>query len=234
MGHDGRPKGSGVVAFESPEDARNAISQFNGYDWQGRMLEVREDRFAGPPGGGFAGRGGFGDSMGGRGGFRGRGGYGGGRGSFVGGYGGRGGGYGGGYGGPPAGGYDAPGAAVAPPNPFTDFASSGGERSETIYVRNVSNIVFLSHLTIANRSSCLGLLATKIWWNSSRLLERLTVQKSSTSQTAALVVLVLSNSTLLTTPQLRLVRSPYLLACFSLLTSQKNLPATNMEVVPSV
>ncbi|CAK47988.1 uncharacterized protein An06g01440 [Aspergillus niger] len=43
----GRPKGSGIVAFESPEDARNAIQQFNGYDWQGRQLEVREDRFAG-------------------------------------------------------------------------------------------------------------------------------------------------------------------------------------------
>ena len=138
LGHDGRPKGSGVVAFESPEDARNAINQFNGYDWQGRMLEVREDRFAGPPGGGFAGRGSFGGGMGGRGGFSGRGGYSGGRGSFGGGYGGRGGGYGGGYGAPPGAGYDAPGAAVAPPNPFTDFASSGGERSETIYVRNVS------------------------------------------------------------------------------------------------
>ena len=139
LGHDGRPKGSGVVAFESAEDARNAITQFNGYDWQGRMLEVREDRFAGPPGGSFGGRGGFGGGMGGRGGFSGRGGYGGSRGSFSGGYGGRGGGYGGGYTGPPASGFDAPGAAVAPPNPFTDFASSGGERSETIYVRNVSN-----------------------------------------------------------------------------------------------
>jgi len=144
LGHDGRPKGSGVVAFESAEDARNAIAQFNGYDWQGRMLEVREDRFPVPPGGGFAGRGGFGGGMGGRGGFSGRGGYGGGRGSFGGGYGGRGGGFGGGYGGPPAAGYDAgaaPGTAVAPPNPFTDFASSGGERSETIYVRNVSLVL---------------------------------------------------------------------------------------------
>jgi hypothetical protein len=66
-----------------------------------------------------------------------RGGYGGGRGAFGGGYGGRGG-YGGGYGGGPS--YDAgaaANAAVAPPNPFTDFASSGGERSETIYVRNL-------------------------------------------------------------------------------------------------
>ena len=128
LGPDGRPKGSGIVAFESAEDARNAISQFNGYDWQGRMLEVREDRFAGPPGGGYQGRGGFGGGIG-RGGFRG------GFGSTRGGYGG-----GGGYGGPPAGSFNdaaAPGAAAAAPNPFTDYATSGGEMSELIYVRNV-------------------------------------------------------------------------------------------------
>ena len=100
------------------------------------MLEVREDRFAGPPGGGFGGRGGFGGGM--RGGFRG--GFGA-RGGFGGGYGGRGGHGGGGYGGPPAGGsFDgaAPAVGAAPPNPFTDYASSGGEPSELIYVRNVS------------------------------------------------------------------------------------------------
>ncbi|OJJ02537.1 hypothetical protein ASPVEDRAFT_133475 [Aspergillus versicolor CBS 583.65] len=128
----GRPKGSGIVAFESPDDARNAIQQFNGYDWQGRPLEVREDRFAGSGpgmgrggfGGGFGGRGGFG---GGRGGFAGRGGFGGG--GFRGGF-------GGGYGGPPTGpGFD-PGPSV-PPNPFTDFATSGGEKSDVIYVRNL-------------------------------------------------------------------------------------------------
>ena len=139
IGHDGRPKGSGIVAFESPEDARNAINQFNGYDWQGRALEVREDRYAGPPGGGFGGgRGGFGGGFGGaRGGFGGgRGGFAG-RGGFGGGFGGRGGGFGGGgsYGGPsPA--FDAA-APAAPPNPFTDHATSGGEKSETIYVRKV-------------------------------------------------------------------------------------------------
>ena len=136
LGPDGRPKGSGIVAFESAEDARNAINQFNGYDWQGRMLEVREDRFAGPPGGGYQGRGGFGAGTG-RGGFRG--GFGSTRGGF-GGYGGRGG-YGGGYSGPPAGGNfndaAAPGAAAAAPNAFTDYATSGGEPSELIYVRNV-------------------------------------------------------------------------------------------------
>ena len=143
MGHDGRPKGSGVVAFESPDDARNAIAQFNGYDWQGRMLEVREDRFAGPPGGGgFPSRGGFAGGFGargggGRGGFTGRGGYGGG-------YGGGRGGYGGGYSGapPPAAGFDT-GAAATAPNAFTDYASSGGERSETIYVRNVGVVVLI-------------------------------------------------------------------------------------------
>jgi len=141
---DGRPKGSGIVAFETVEDARNAIQQFNGYDWQGRNLEVREDRFAGAPGG-FGGRGGFG------GGFGGRGGFGGGRGGgFGGGFGGRGGfgggrgGYGGGYGGAPSGAGAGAGAYDAntqsnPPNPFTDFATSGGEPGNLIYVRNVSN-----------------------------------------------------------------------------------------------
>lgn len=135
----GRPKGSGIVAFESPDDARNAIAQFNGYEWQGRPLEVREDRFAGG-GPGFGGRGGYGGGFGGRGGgFGGRGGFAG-RGGF-------GGGFRGGYGGPPAfggGGFDAggppPPTAVAsvPPNPFTDFATSGGDKSAVIYVRNVS------------------------------------------------------------------------------------------------
>ncbi|CAI4214596.1 unnamed protein product [Parascedosporium putredinis] len=40
IGPDGRPKGSGIVVYESPDDARNAIAQFNGYDWQGRLLEL--------------------------------------------------------------------------------------------------------------------------------------------------------------------------------------------------
>ncbi|RKF57489.1 putative RNA-binding protein [Golovinomyces cichoracearum] len=135
IGPDGRPKGSGIVAFESAEDARNAIQQFNGYDWQGRPLEVREDRFAGS-GSGYGGRGGFGGrgggyggGFGGRGGYGGRGGFGGGGGSYGGGRGGYGGGYGGG-----GGGYDGP---VAAPNPFTDFATAGTERGETIYVRNL-------------------------------------------------------------------------------------------------
>ena len=91
-------------------------------------------------GGGF---GGYGGGM--RGGFGGRGGYGGGRGGFGGGYGGRGGyggGGGGGYGGGGAGGGYGGGAAaasqeMAAPNPFTDFATAGGERSQTIFVRNL-------------------------------------------------------------------------------------------------
>ncbi|KAJ6189541.1 hypothetical protein N7519_004449 [Penicillium mononematosum] len=137
----GRPKGSGIVAFESPDDARNAIAQFNGYDWQGRALEVREDRFAGG-GPGFGGRGGFGGGFGGRGGFggpMGRGGFAG-RGGFGGGFPGR-----GGFGGPPgghggyAGGFDhgAPPVPSGPPNPFTDYATSNGEKSAVIYVRNL-------------------------------------------------------------------------------------------------
>jgi len=141
VGPDGRPKGSGIVAFESADDARNAIQQFNGYDWQGRPLEVREDRFAGSGGpGGFGGRGGggFGGARGGfGGGFGGRGGFMGGRGGFGGGagFGGSRGGFGGGYGGPPAGGFENAAPAVA--NPFTDYATAGTERSEIIYVRNV-------------------------------------------------------------------------------------------------
>ncbi len=43
---DGRSKGNGIVIFESPADAQNAISLFNGYELNGRAIEVREDRFA--------------------------------------------------------------------------------------------------------------------------------------------------------------------------------------------
>jgi len=146
IGPDGRPKGSGIVVFDNADDARAAIQQFNGYDWHGRQLEVREDRFAGsgPPGrggfgGGFGGRGSFGGGFGGRGGFGGpRGGFGGGfggRGGYQGGHGGGGGGYQGGQGG----GYDNQGGSAQPmaPNPFTDSATGGGERNPIIYVRNL-------------------------------------------------------------------------------------------------
>ncbi|KAI1149718.1 hypothetical protein F4825DRAFT_39003 [Nemania diffusa] len=145
LGPDGRPKGSGIVMFESPDDARSAIQQFNGFEWQGRMLEVREDRFANAGGGGGYGRGGFGGGRGGFGGYGGRGGFGGGRGGF-GGYGARGGYVGGGGGGGGSGSgsvgggpYDQNTAAAtaAAPNPFTDYATSGTDPSDTIYVRNL-------------------------------------------------------------------------------------------------
>ncbi|KAI1632032.1 RNA-binding domain-containing protein [Biscogniauxia mediterranea] len=145
LGPDGRPKGSGIVMFEHPDDARNAIQQFNGFEWQGRLLEVREDRFAHQGVGGGYGRGGFGRGGFG-GGYGGRGGFGGGRGGFGGGYGGgRGGGYSGGGGGggggsvSSTGGFDA-GAGnptTTAPNPFTDFATAGTDPSEIIYVRNL-------------------------------------------------------------------------------------------------
>jgi RNA recognition motif-containing protein len=75
IGADGRPKGSGTVVFETPKDAQQAISMYHGFDWYGRTLEVREDRYAGLSGpGGFRG-GGFRGSRGSggpsRGGFRG-------------------------------------------------------------------------------------------------------------------------------------------------------------------
>lgn len=65
LNFDGRSKGCGTVIFENEDDAQNAIRMFNGYDFQGRPLEVREDRFA-PGGRGGAGAGGAG--MGGAGG----------------------------------------------------------------------------------------------------------------------------------------------------------------------
>lgn len=133
---DGRPKGTGIVAYETAEDARNAINQFHGYDWQGRALEVREDRY---PQSSFGGRGGGGGGM--RGGFGARGGFGGRGGTYSGGMG-RGGYMGGaGAAGGVGGGFQAGGGAesTAPtqPNPFTDNATGNGERSEIIYVRNV-------------------------------------------------------------------------------------------------
>jgi len=87
IGADGRPKGSGTVVFETQKDAQQAISMYHGFDWYGRTLEVREDRYAGLSGpGGF--RGGFRGAP--RGGFGGRGLRGGGfRGGFRGGYGGQ-------------------------------------------------------------------------------------------------------------------------------------------------
>ncbi|SCZ93873.1 BZ3500_MvSof-1268-A1-R1_Chr6-3g08940 [Microbotryum saponariae] len=66
---DGTPTGTGTVVFETSQDAQNAIAMYNGYEIDGAILEVREDRFpTGGGGGGFVPRGGF---AGGRGGFRG-------------------------------------------------------------------------------------------------------------------------------------------------------------------
>ncbi len=196
MAPDGRPKGSGIVAFETADDARNAIQQFNGYDWQGRALEVREDRFAGAaPGfgrGGFGG-GGYGGRGGGYGGMRG--GFGGARGGYGGGgFGGARGGFGGGYGGAAAGSVGSGGfdqnTAPAAPNPFTDYATGGGDRSQTIYVRNVSD----GAATTVTRSlpffSCLGRRATRISSSSSPPSGRSSGPRSSTSTTDALAALV--------------------------------------------
>ncbi|TFY75194.1 hypothetical protein EWM64_g8817 [Hericium alpestre] len=85
IGADGRPKGSGTVIFETAKDAQQAITMYHGFDWYGRTLEVREDRYAGLSGPSYRGglRGGL------RGGFRGG----------LRGFGGRGGGFRGGYGG---------------------------------------------------------------------------------------------------------------------------------------
>jgi len=83
IGADGRPKGSGTVIFETSKDAQQAIGMYNGFDWYGRILEVREDRYAGLSGpGSFRGglRGGL---RGARGGLRGGPGL---RGSFRGGF----------------------------------------------------------------------------------------------------------------------------------------------------
>ena len=107
----GRSRGFGFVEMSSDEEAQKAIQQFNGFDFQGRNLNVNEARErtpGGPRGGGYGG-GGYGGGYGGGGG-RG-GGYGGGdRGGYGGGGGDRGG-YGGGY---------------NPPPDFGDFGGGGG------------------------------------------------------------------------------------------------------------
>ncbi|PPQ81132.1 hypothetical protein CVT26_011100, partial [Gymnopilus dilepis] len=118
IGADGRPKGSGTVVFETAKDAQQAITMFHGFDWYGRTLEVREDRYAGLSGG-F--RGGL------RGGLRGLGGRGGFRGSFRGGFGGRGGGYAGGPGaGGAGGGRDFSDQDIYADYPGPDQAAGGG------------------------------------------------------------------------------------------------------------
>jgi len=42
----GRSKGAGVVLFEKQEDAEKAIKEFDQTYFAGRMIYVREDKFA--------------------------------------------------------------------------------------------------------------------------------------------------------------------------------------------
>ncbi|KAK0538931.1 g-strand binding protein [Tilletia horrida] len=133
MGSDGRPKGSGIVVFANPGDAQNAINMYNGWEFQGRPLEVREDRFAGmgPPhgiAGGAPGGGGGGYG----GGYGGGGGYG--RGGGGGGYGGGGGRAGSSY--APAPRYSG-GYANVPTGPSAGSGGASGPPSLQIYVRNL-------------------------------------------------------------------------------------------------
>ena len=78
----GRSKGFGFVEMSSDAEAAEAITKFNGADYEGRAMTVNEARPMAPREGG-GGRGGFGGGGGGRGG----------RGGFDGGGGGRGGRY---------------------------------------------------------------------------------------------------------------------------------------------
>ncbi|MBI3650660.1 MAG: RNA-binding protein [Acidobacteria bacterium] len=91
----GRSRGFAFVEMDNDAGAK-AIEQFNGYELDGRTINVNEARPRNEGGGG-GGRGGFGGGRGGSGG--GRGGSGGGRGGSGGGRGGYGGGGGGGRGG---------------------------------------------------------------------------------------------------------------------------------------
>jgi len=45
-GYDGRSKGQGTIVFGSKEGAQKAIDRYNNTDFQGRLITVREDRFA--------------------------------------------------------------------------------------------------------------------------------------------------------------------------------------------
>ncbi|KAG0065665.1 hypothetical protein BGZ89_008056 [Linnemannia elongata] len=45
MNSDMRSKGSGIVLFERTSDVQRAISMFDRYEWHGRRIEVREDKF---------------------------------------------------------------------------------------------------------------------------------------------------------------------------------------------
>ena len=98
----GRSRGFGFVEMSSDEEAEKAVKELNGYEFQGRALNVNEARErtpGGPRGGGYGGGGG--------------------------GYGGGGGPRGGGYGGGDRGGY---GGGGGPRGDF-NFAPSGGDDS---------------------------------------------------------------------------------------------------------
>lgn len=70
----GRGRGFGFVEMATEEDAKKAISMFNGKEFEGRALTVNEARpqqkreggFRGGRGRGFGGGGGFGGGRGGR------------------------------------------------------------------------------------------------------------------------------------------------------------------------
>jgi RNA recognition motif-containing protein len=111
----GRSRGFGFVEMSTDEEAVKAVQQFNGFEFQGRALNVNEARERTPGGGGggrgygggggYAGGGGRGGYGGGGGGGGDRGGYGGGGGRDFGGGGGFGGGDFGGGGGDFGGGF---------------------------------------------------------------------------------------------------------------------------------
>ncbi len=62
----GRSKGFGFVEMSTDAEAADAISKFNGADYDGRSLTVNEARPMAPREGGAGGRGGFGGGGGGR------------------------------------------------------------------------------------------------------------------------------------------------------------------------
>lgn len=43
---NGRPKGAGIVSFDSNESARFAVEKFSGYTYGGRIIDVNFDRYA--------------------------------------------------------------------------------------------------------------------------------------------------------------------------------------------
>jgi RNA recognition motif-containing protein len=108
----GRSRGFGFVEMGTDEEATKAVQEFNGYEFQGRNLNVNEARErvpGGPRGGGYGGGAGYSGGGGSRGGYAG----GGGGGYAGGGGGGDRGGYGGGFNAGPSfgggGGDDSPG-----------------------------------------------------------------------------------------------------------------------------